>query len=311
MPNNRQQIILDTHCLHVVRTLQKNQRKGLSVFLVADDAEGRSMVMKFCDASNPQSVHDFSHEKQFYSDNSVEFAPQMVYAGDDYLCIEYIEGSSLLKYLQQRNPGPEEAELLAGELVRMAMFFAPERRDEPGDPVHFIEHYERYLAKLFNSGPKGSGRPEVEEFLLRQCWRVLRPLLMRRSSTLLNQTSLVPHQGMAHNDFHQNNILIDDHSKLYLIDFENYGPGYWTIDLIYGLSTLYATGRIERTAIFNAIAGPCGSYPVLKPLLAIALCVVGTNRKFRNGTLADVIINLARLVGYGATGSVRILMGRL
>lgn len=309
MPSQRQQAILDHHGLHVVRALQNNPGKGLSVSLVAD-ADGQLLVMKFCDASDPRRMHDFRNEKQFYSENRIDFAPRMVHAGEDYLCIEHIDGTSLLESLQQDEFGADEIGRLADEQVKMARFFAATPNNGPGDPDDFAKQYMRYLAKLSLSGPWGSSRPKVEEFLLRRCWRVLRPLLARRISVLLKRVPRIPGQSATHNDFHQNNILIDNQSKLHLIDFENYGPGYWTIDLIYGLSTLYAAARIDPAAIFNAIKGPCRSYPELKPLLAIALCVVGTNRKFRKGTLTGVIVNLARVVGYSMTGSGSVLMGR-
>tara|TARA_R110000823_G_scaffold198080_7_gene329226 strand:- start:30790 stop:31731 length:942 start_codon:yes stop_codon:yes gene_type:complete len=308
MRNQSQQTILEQYGLQLVTILQSNQRKGVSVALVTDST-GRRMIMKHCDWTHLETRKNLNNERRFYSNNTADFTPRMLFSGENFLCLEYIDGVPLLSALQQRKLSCAEATLLVNSQVRMAQFFAAGQGEDHGDPGHFAAEYMRYVSKLFNSGPWSTRRSSLENLLLVQCWRLIRRPLLWRASALVKNETTVPGKSMTHNDFHQNNLLIDRENKLYLIDFENFGPGYWTLDLIYALSTLYATGRVSQTTLMHAMRGPAERYPFLQPLLAIALCAVGTNRRFTKVSLTGALAHVARLVCYSVTGSTRVLPG--
>lgn len=300
MAIDRQQAILAEHGLRPLKSLQDNPVKGLIVQLVADDL-GRKLVMKFSD-SGSTNTQTLDNELSFYRNEPPHFAPQLRYSGQDYLCIDYVEGVSVLKYLASEHIAPQELELLPGAIADMVNFFAAASTAQKGDLQEFVTSYMRYLTKLFNSGPWGSQRGRLEDFLLRRCWKILRTPLHRRIRKLLETTNQMPSQHFVHRDMHQNNILRDKDGKLYLIDFENYGPGYPCIDIIYALSTLYATGKVEKNAIYRGAAQHVREFKAFEALLNVGLCTVQVNRRFYAGTAFNLMRNLAKLFSFAVMG---------
>jgi len=302
VPSGALRRILDEHKLRPLELLQENIGKHIAVWLVVDENK-QKWVIKHSFTKPGQKRHaGFENELAFYRDNNVPFAPRLAFSGDDFFCIQYIEGKPLLRFLRCNQISREMADFLCARETAMVRFFSADAGTVPANTKEFTAHMVNCLSKLFNSGPWDSRRNALENFLFRQAWRLLRCGLRWRIGSLLEQTQRLPPKVKTHNDFHQNNILLTKSNELFLIDFENYSEGYWAIDLLYGLTTLYATGRVNRDSLRIAIEPTAREYPVLNSLLEICLTTAAVNRRFSGGSFSSAIRNFSRLGAFALLG---------
>lgn len=289
--------VLDEYKLILLTPLQWNNRKKLYVSLV-EDVSGNKMVLKYCIPEANPSFSNFVNERSFYKENKANFIPKVIHIGENSLCTEYISGVSLLDHLKKQNISDQHAENIIGQVLDMNEYFKNNGIRNSGNKLGYTISYLSYLSKLINSGPWGKKRSSVENVFFKQYWRLLYRPLKNKIQILVESHEALLKLNLVHNDFHQNNILLDKNNKLYLIDYENYSQGYCSIDLLYGISTLYASRKMSRSIIYKCIAKEVEELPFILPLLNIYLCAVQTNRKFCKSSFWDITKNLIKLSAF-------------
>lgn len=296
--SDRLQEIMSNYNLELLDILQSNERKKVYIYLVSDTSN-QKLVLKYCASSENVLLSKFKKENKFYREKQAWFIPDLILSGNDFLCIPYISGMTLLDYLSENKISESEAENYVMQLININKFFKGEDGSPNGDIQDFTNSFMNYLSKLFNSGPWGRKRSFSEDFFFEFCWYFLKRPLSKKIFNYLKKNGSEFKKSFVHNDFHQNNILRDNKNKLHLIDYENYGLGYSSIDLIYCLSTLFATGRVNTKVIKKAIATDNGeNSKLLQELLNVYLCAVQVNRKFCKGSFPNVVINFLKLCAF-------------
>jgi|GEM_PF-3974358 len=295
----RSQQILDNHSLILQRIIQINKRKQTAISLVIDSS-GRKLILKYCDTSNYECHLKFITERDFYRANRSEFIPELIYSGNDYICTEYVDGMTLLDHLNVQELQADNTELVS-QLYTIANYFKSNEYSD-GTCNEFSNLFVEQLSRLFNSGPWGVRRSLLEEVCFRLYWRMLKPFLIKKTKKIIKGNESKLRVTHVHNDLHQNNILVTKANKLYLIDFENYARGYCLLDLLYCMSTLYATGKVCRSTLISRLTKESESIPFFSCLLNVCFCTLQVNRKFYRSSTKNILLNLVKLSAFAWFG---------
>jgi predicted Ser/Thr protein kinase len=230
--------------------------KNTAVLVVI--ANGASVIVKACFAQPEElSRLEFELELKCYQ-KFAKFStvPELLFYGDNYLALEYIDGGSLYQnYISKNQKGSNSLSLLALVLL--------EFNQSVGNDSHIInvELIASEVAKLVRSlllcGPKGTKNSFLHHALLKVVELVVRPLITlvitSKVRSLIEEG--LPMGSRLHGDTHMNNFVENSSGQIFLIDFERVReePGL-LVDALYTFSTFYALHSATEEEIAKYIS---------------------------------------------------------
>ncbi len=261
------QIDLDRLNLSVIEVLFSNPRKGRWTLKVKGWVNGMPAVLKWCHPDAAKEYQEgFQREKDFYRNFGAGlFLPHPFMHEPNLLLMEYVPALSLRQYMivnahNVGDFGSGEVLVVLKCLLKQLKEFHSAHRGFP-DPAGTAKQLTSFWLKLFLSGPMGTKRSRVEEWLAKATALIISRVVQKMFRRDLERNNIgegIVTCGFIHGDLHCNNILITiDHKKVFLIDFENVERNsFWILDLLYlwPMVLKLAKGEKLKKEVFNLLA---------------------------------------------------------
>jgi predicted Ser/Thr protein kinase len=230
--------------LTVVEVLFSNPRKGRWTLRVERVQDKSPAVLKWCHPSALQEHRScFQTEQEVYNlKNEISCMPRLLLSKNNFLLIEYVEGTSLRQFLIEYASGARDGDyaelinVLNKLILQLEKYYIISYQCQDAKVV--AKQMTSFWSKLFLSGPMGTRRSLFEDKLMRIVSRTFKKIVKNVFLWKLMRTypdGLMPTSNCIHGDFHCNNILISKEDRdVYFIDHESVSERkFWMQDLLY------------------------------------------------------------------------------
>lgn len=284
-----------------IEFLHQNFDKDTSVVKINNKKTKEFGVLKILGSkANDDVKNALENEIKFYQKGAYSYAPKMISCGKEYLAIEFFEGIPLreyinLKFLKDESSQKNELYLFDQLSKTLEQFYALGKGIFQGNKndIELVSNtmFDR-IGNLISSGPEFTQPSKLEQFILRQIFKLVRPDLKRNLTKIVKQwiaDNVRLMSDFGHYDLHSENILVGKTCKI--IDYGNFKqPGIWISDILYFYATLYASFSSQKDfqekIIAQAFSQLTNQEPKLKNDKTLALIKVfcfatDVNSRFR------------------------------
>lgn len=295
---------VNTLDVNVLEIFLYNDRKKSATLLVEDKKSNEKLILKCISEETPElEKFRFKNEITYYTEYlGPKLSPKYVDSGSKYLLLEYINSVTLRKkisrYLNHNLTSKEKKELLLNlesyisqvlEHYREVFQFPVEEEFVP--IVEGVDNLFSIYSKLATSGPFSTKRTKCAELASKLFFVLTKKIVKRKLFTILQNNNELLKSGFTHQDFHLDNLLVDNNSdRIRVIDFANYQKSGLIIhDLVYHISTmltLLEPRKEIKETYMRLLIGKLNLLPVsFRKILDIAVIIgqIGkTNSRFNS-----------------------------
>lgn len=233
-------IFLDKKDLKIDKQLFYNSKKERYTLLVKNKYDER-FILKWNATNEEYEIHLNLLKKEidiYLSSEHIDYIPQLIEYGENYLIIQYIEGKTLREYIEDikgknydfvYNEFNDIINKINDIYLKKYIIGCNLNKNK----LEFYKAIIPIMYKLALSGPNGTAPKGIRRIFLKANVRIkqykMRKVIMNYDIYKTNN---------IHNDFHLNNIIVDKSRKLYIIDLENHIHGYILVDILYSFNLL-------------------------------------------------------------------------
>ena len=240
-----------------IKFLHQNFDKDTSVVKVSNKKTKEFGILKILGSKANDDVKSaLESEIEFYQKGAYSYAPKMILFGKEHLAIEFFEGIPLreyvnLKFLKDEFSEKNELSLFEQLSKTLETFYSSGNGIFEGNKndIALVSNtmFDR-IGNLISSGPEFTQPSKLEQFILRQIFKLIRSDLKKNLTKIVRQwisDDVRLLSDFGHYDLHSENILVGKTCKI--IDYGNFKqPGIWISDILYFYATLYASFSSQK-----------------------------------------------------------------
>lgn len=215
----------------ITEIISHNPAKGrYTIRILYNDCD---CILKWNDLAHVEHLKKLQQELRIYAIfencNIYSFVPSIYKVKENYIIMEKLKGKSLRKILLQNKNVAEIRKILDNLSKTVIQMYQQNNLQETEQEYYnYKKEYKMYVNLILCSGPMGTFNNPFETKIL----EILAIWLFNRCGKLC----LVPPENgtkTVHGDFHLNNLFVDTHKQIYILDWENVHKGNCYLEIAY------------------------------------------------------------------------------